>query len=66
MRVVCNRIWTILAGDSAAAVNFETFGKFILEAPTHAGLQVTRDVCDAVCIQEVMTWCAGSARRRRC
>ena len=43
------RIWALLAGDSAPVVDFETFGKFILEAPTHAALQVpcVLYACDA-------------------
>jgi hypothetical protein len=38
--VIASRIWVILAGESTATIDFETFGKFILEAPSHAGVQV--------------------------
>jgi hypothetical protein len=38
--VIASRIWVILAGESAATVDFETFGRFILEAPGLAGVQV--------------------------
>lgn len=38
--VIASRIWVILAGESAATVDFETFGRFILETSAHAGVQV--------------------------
>ncbi len=38
--VIASRIWVIFAGESTAAVDFETFGRFVLEAPALAGVQV--------------------------
>jgi hypothetical protein len=42
--VIAGRIWAILAGESTAAVDFETFGKFILEGPTLPVVQVSEIV----------------------
>ena len=38
--VIANRIWAIVAGESTATIDFETFGRFILEAHSSAGVQV--------------------------
>lgn len=44
--VIASRVWVIFAGESTAEVDFETFGKFVLEAPTLEGVQV-RQCCHA-------------------
>lgn len=38
--VIASRIWVIFAGESTTSVNFETFGRFVLEAPAHPEVQV--------------------------
>jgi hypothetical protein len=42
--VIAGRIWAILAGESTAAIDFETFGRFILDAPAFSGVQVRKIV----------------------
>jgi hypothetical protein len=38
--VIANRIWVIIAGESTSTIDFETFGRSILEVPSHVGVQV--------------------------
>jgi hypothetical protein len=46
--VIANRIWVILAGESTSTIDFETFGRSILEAPSHPGVQVRNFVIHTV------------------